>query len=311
MTGIVNALSVDVEDYFQVSAFSDVVAYEAWEGFERRVETNTRRLLDLFDRAGVKATFFVLGWIAERHPGLVRDLHACGHEVASHGYAHRMLDGMSRREFREEIRQQKALLETLIQAPVIGYRAPSFSITTRTLWALEVLAEEGFVYDSSIFPVHHDRYGIPSAPRFPYDVRYGGLTLREFPMSTLSWRRGMNIPFGGGGYLRVFPLWVTDRGIRHLNRTGHPAMVYVHPWEIDPDQPRLNGPWLSRFRHYRNLDVTYRRLEALLDRYAWDSIRNVLDLGRPPVSEHRVHPGDPSDSLAELQGARCQPAERP
>lgn len=302
MTGIVNALSVDVEDYFQVSAFRDVVAYESWEGFDRRVETNTRRLMDLFDRAGVKATFFVLGWIAERHPELVRDLHACGHEVASHGYAHRTLDSVSPREFREEIRQQKSLLEALIQAPIIGYRAPSFSITNKTLWALEVLAEEGFLYDSSIFPIHHDRYGIPSAPRFPHDVQYGGLTLREFPMSTISCWRGMNIPFGGGGYLRLFPLWVTDRGVRRLNRTGYPAMVYVHPWEIDPDQPRVNGHWLSRFRHYRNLNLTCRRLDVLLNRYAWSSIRNVLNLGRHAASENRFQPSPPPSALvAELQ----------
>lgn len=277
---VVNALSVDVEDYFQVSAFNDVVPYAAWDQFERRVEANTLRLLDLFDRHEVKATFFVLGWIADRHPNLVRELHLRGHEVGSHGYAHRTLDGYSPPEFRDEIRRAKEALEDLTQQPVWGYRAPSFSITARTMWVLDILAEEGFRYDSSIFPIRHDRYGIPDAPRFPYVLRGGGKDLHEFPLSTVSLAGLVNLPVAGGGYLRWFPLGLTRWAIRHLNRReGRPAMLYVHPWEIDPEQPRIPARLRSRLRHYRNLGATEWRLDALLREFRWGTVRSVLKLG--------------------------------
>jgi polysaccharide deacetylase family protein (PEP-CTERM system associated) len=279
VTEIINALSVDVEDYFQVSAFDEVVSRAAWDGFESRVDANTRRLLEVFDRHGVKATFFMLGWVAERHPDLVVEIHRLGHEVASHGYAHRMITQSSPTEFRREIRQAKAALEDMIQSPVIGFRAPSFSITQQTEWALGILAEEGFQYDSSIFPIRHDRYGMPRAERFPYVIRYGERVLHEFPMSTVDVFGLTNLPVSGGGYLRWLPLWTTRWGIRRIN--GHdrrPAVLYLHPWEIDVDQPRIRAGLRSRLRHYRNLKTTKPRLEALLASFRWDTVRAVLGL---------------------------------
>jgi polysaccharide deacetylase family protein (PEP-CTERM system associated) len=285
ITSVVNALSVDVEDYFQVSAFSNVVSPSSWEAFECRVERNTLTLLDLFDRSHTKATFFVLGWIAERYPGVVQEISLRGHEVASHGYAHRTIDQYTPEDFRQEIRSAKAFLEALIQAPVIGYRAPSFSITRDTLWALEILADEGFQYDSSIFPIHHDRYGIPGASRFPDAFTFRHRRLYEFPMSTVRLLGAANVPFGGGGYLRLAPLWFTRSCIRRVNeRERQPAMVYVHPWEVDPGQPRIAGTPLAKVRHYHNLDRTVHRLEALLGEFRFAPVREVLRLAVPPTA---------------------------
>ena len=275
---MINALSVDVEDYFQVSAFSDVVPYASWDRFPCRAQDNTLRLLDLFDRHGVKATFFVLGWLAERYPTLVQEIHLRGHEVGSHGYAHRTLDRSSPAEFRQEVRSAKAFLEDLIHSPVVGYRAPSFSLTRETMWALEILSEEGFQYDSSLFPIRHDRYGVPNATRFPYSMTFDDRTLHEFPMSTLA-VLGTNIPMAGGGYLRLFPSWFTHWGIRRVNGAEEqPIMVYVHPWEVDPDQPRIQGRRLSRLRHYLNLGRTASRLEGILAAFRFGTIRTVLNL---------------------------------
>jgi polysaccharide deacetylase family protein (PEP-CTERM system associated) len=279
MSPILNALSVDVEDYFQVSAFSDVIPVASWERLDGRVERNTLRLLDLFDHRQAKATFFVLGWIAERYPRLVHEIHLRGHEVASHGHTHRPLDQMTPHAFREEVRGAKAVLEALIGEPVVGYRAPSFSITDKTRWALDVLCEEGFRYDSSVFPIHHDRYGIPDAPRFPYVIDLQGGTLSEFPPSTVALIGRTNLPIGGGGYLRLFPFWMTRWGLRRINRRERqPAMVYLHPWEIDPEQPRIPARWLSRWRHYTNLDKTVYRLDHLLREFRFGAIRTVLGL---------------------------------
>lgn len=300
MNRILNALSVDVEDYFQVSAFSDVVPYRDWGRFESRVERNTLRLLELFDQRKAKATFFILGWVAERCPGLVREIALRGHEVGSHGYAHRTIDQCTPEEFREEVRGAKRLLEDLSQAPVIGYRAPSFSITERTLWALEILAEEGFSYDSSIFPIHHDRYGIPGAPRFRYPLRFGERVLHELPLSTISLGRRINLPVAGGGYLRFLPLWLTRWGIRRINeRERQPAVVYVHPWEIDPHQPSIAGKALARFRHYRNLHDTVPRLDALLRTFRWGTFRSVLFPIAPP--DGAAGPSRSPDAIAANQ----------
>jgi polysaccharide deacetylase family protein (PEP-CTERM system associated) len=289
MSPILNALSVDVEDYFQVSAFSDVIPPGSWERFDGRVERNTLHLLDLFDHRQAKATFFVLGWIAERYPQLVHEIHLRGHEVASHGHAHRPLDQLTPHAFREEVRGAKAVLEALIGEPVFGYRAPSFSITRKTRWALDILCEEGFRYDSSIFPIHHDRYGIPDAPRFPHVIELPGGTLSEFPPSTVALIGRTNLPIGGGGYLRLLPFWMTQWGLRRINRRERqPAMVYLHPWEIDPEQPRIHARWFSRWRHYTNLDTTVHRLDHLLREFQFGAIRTVLglaghrfDLARP------------------------------
>jgi polysaccharide deacetylase family protein (PEP-CTERM system associated) len=250
--------------------------------------------LDLLDRHHTTATFFVLGWIAERSPGLVREIHRRGHEVASHGRDHQTLDRLNAESFRAEVRQQKALLEDLIQTPILGYRAPSFSITRRTSWALQVLLDEGYRYDSSVFPVRHDRYGIPDAPRFPHDVALSGGALREFPPSTVRVPGLPNLPIGGGGYLRLYPFWLTRWGLRQINCVEcQPVMVYLHPWEIDPDQPRIQASPLARWRHYTNLAATTRRLESLLGEFRFGPIRTVLGLS----------PAAPSTSGAPVHGA--------
>jgi len=294
MNPLLNALSVDVEEYFQVSAFSDVISTDSWEGFDGRVERSTLRLLDVFDHREAKATFFILGWIAQRYPSLVHEIHLRGHEVASHGHAHRPLDQVTPQAFREEVRGAKAFLEGLIGEPVVGYRAPSFSITDNTRWALDVLCEEGFRYDSSIFPIHHDRYGIPDAPRFPYVIDLQGGTLSEFPPSTVALIGRTNLPIGGGGYLRLLPFWMTQWGLRRINRRERqPAMVYLHPWEIDPEQPRVQTRWLSRWRHYTNLDATEGRLDRLLREFRFGTIRTVLGL----AGHHVARSASPDDAV--------------
>jgi len=263
-----NVLTVDVEEHFQVSAFESVVRREDWDSFPSRVIANTDRLLDLFEEAGVSATFFVLGWIAERHPGLVRGIGERGHEIASHGYGHRLAYTQSSEEFRRETVRSKALLEDASGQAVVGYRAASFSIDSRNLWALDVLVETGFTFDSSLFPVVHDRYGIPGAPRHPYRVRTpGGNTLVEIPPSTLRFGRAV-LPVAGGGYLRLYPLAFTRWAIERLNRReGMPAVVYVHPWETDTEQPRIAASLPRRFRHYVGIGGTIIKLKSLAARF--------------------------------------------
>jgi len=261
---VVNALTIDVEDYYHVSAFESVVHRSEWGGYESRVEQNTRRVLDILASFQVKATFFVLGWVAERHPQLVKAIHEMGHEVASHGYSHRRVYVQSPETFREETRRAKKILEDMIGCSVEGYRAASYSITEKSLWALDVLIEEGFSYDSSIFPIWHDRYGIPDGQRFPHLIERKSGVIREYPLSTIDFF-GLRAPFGGGGYLRFFPSSVTKWAIRRMNRREREmAIVYLHPWEIDPDQPRIAGSVLSKFRHYVNLGKMEFILKQLL-----------------------------------------------
>ena len=273
-----NALTVDVEDYFQVAAFSRQIDPATWDRFSLRVETNTHRLLELFSDRGMCATFFVLGWVAERCPGLIQAIAECGHEVACHGYSHQLVYNQSPAVFHEETVRAKACLEDQIQRPVLGYRAASYSITQRSLWALDVLAELGFSYDSSIFPIRHDRYGIPGSPRWPYCLTTPtGSTLIEFPPSTLS-ILGYRLPVAGGGYFRLYPYWLTRSALAHLNRwERQPFIFYVHPWEIDPEQPRLRAGWLSRFRHYTNLTRCERRLRRLLRDFQFSTVRDTLE----------------------------------
>jgi polysaccharide deacetylase family protein (PEP-CTERM system associated) len=259
-----NVFSIDVEDYFQVEAFSDVVSRGRWDQYPRRVEENTRRLLDLLGEFHVTATFFVLGWVAERSPALVREIVAAGHEVASHSYWHRLIYDLSPAEFREDTHRAKDAVEQAAGRPVFGYRAPSFSITRRSLWALSILAECGFQYDASIFPIHHDVYGMPDAPRAPFRVSTPSGELIEFPATTFQILGHYRLPVGGGGYLRILPFWYTRLGLERAAGEGLPLIVYVHPWETDPDQPRLGGRLRSRLRHYTNLDKTCARLRALL-----------------------------------------------
>ena len=273
---IVNGMSVDVEDYFQVSAFEKTVDRRRWDRLESRVCRNTDRLLALFARVDVRATFFVLGWVADRYPELVGRIAAAGHEVASHGYSHRLVYDQTPDEFREDLRRARHAIEAAAGCEVLGYRAPSYSITNKSRWALDVLAEEGYAYDASIFPIHHDRYGIPDAPRHPHVIVAGGSTLWEAPGSTVRCGR-VNLPVGGGGYFRILPYQWTRWGIRRLNLVERrPAIFYLHPWEIDPEQPRLTGSALSRFRHYRNLGATEARLERLCQEFRFAPISEVL-----------------------------------
>ena len=273
---IVNAMTVDVEDYFQVSAFDDVVPRERWSEFPSRVTVNTTKLLDIFAQHSVLATFFVLGWVAERFPELVRQISAAGHELASHGYGHRLVYSQTPAEFREDVRRAKGLIEDLSGRAVSGYRAPSYSITSRSLWALDVLIEEGYLYDASIFPIRHDRYGIPDAPRHRHVLDRAAGRLAEAPPSTV--RLGsVNLPIAGGGYFRILPYWWSRWGIARLNqREGEPAVFYLHPWEIDPEQPRLEASALSRFRHYRNLRHTEGRLRRLLADFPFSQLGPLM-----------------------------------
>ncbi len=332
-----NILSVDLEDYFMVSAFERVVQREDWDRFESRIERNTHRILEILAEAkpfysgldrnnpkscapratpGVKATFFCLGWIADRFPGLIKEIHKEGHEIASHGYDHRQVSRMTPGEFREDIRRTRRTLEDIIGGRVVGYRAPSYSITGRTLWAFEILAEEGYCYDSSIFPIYHDTYGIPGAPRFPFVVfcqRNGrvqllplsssltetrsleaqagskdfdlllphgvppDLSILEFPLSTIR-LFNINFPVSGGGYFRLFPYPIIEKALRQIQRgEKQPFIFYLHPWELDSEQPRITGACVkSRFRHYINLKRTEMRLKKLLMDFAFSSFGESL-----------------------------------
>jgi polysaccharide deacetylase family protein (PEP-CTERM system associated) len=273
---IVNAMTVDVEDYFHVSAFERVVSRAGWDAFDSRVVANTNLLLELFNRAGVRSTFFVLGWVAERFPALVRQIASAGHEVASHGYHHQLVYLLTPEQFRDDVRSAKRAIENATGTPVLGFRAPSYSVTTSSLWALDVLVEEGYVYDASIFPIHHDRYGIPISPRHPYVLHRAG-ALVEAPGSTVRWGT-MNLPVGGGGYFRILPYEWTRWGIGRLNTVEKtPAIFYLHPWEIDPDQPRLGAGMLGRFRHYYNLGRTEQRLRNLIRDFSFSTMAALLD----------------------------------
>ncbi|MBW0146449.1 XrtA system polysaccharide deacetylase [Marinobacter arenosus] len=275
-TPIQNALTIDVEDYFQVAALSEAVQRDDWSSMEYRVEANTDRLLELFDSHGIKATFFTLGWVAERSPALVRRIQNGGHEIASHGYSHQLIYDQTPELFREETRRSKKILEDITGEPVTGYRAASYSITSASRWALDILCDEGFTWDSSIFPVHHDRYGMPGTPFEPYKLRApGGGVLTEFPLSTCP-LGNYRLPIAGGGYFRLFPYWFSRWGLGRINRAGQPFIFYLHPWEIDPEQPRMKVKAFSRFRHYNNLDKCMSRLESLLGDFRFGPVSSVL-----------------------------------
>jgi polysaccharide deacetylase family protein (PEP-CTERM system associated) len=250
-----------------------VISPQRWDSFETRVDRNVTRVLEIFDRHKVRATFFVLGWVARKFPGLVREIAAAGHEIGSHGFGHQMLRRLTPEQFREDLRASRSCIEDRAQAPVVAYRAPSFSIVKETLWAVDILAEEGFKIDSSIFPAVHDVYGIPDAPRFPY--WYPKAQIFEFPPSTAT-LFGRNVGVGGGGYLRLLPYSWTRRGISRINEANkQPAMVYFHPWEIDPEQPRIAAPFKSRLRHYTNLAHMERRIERLLQDFKFGTLSDV------------------------------------
>ncbi|MCL7945700.1 XrtA system polysaccharide deacetylase [Marinobacter sp. ATCH36] len=291
-TRIANALTIDVEDYFQVAALAEAVDRDDWHSMEYRVEANTHRLLELLDRHRTRATFFTLGWVAEKSPQLVRDIQNAGHEVASHGYSHQLIYNQTPEVFREETRRSKQILEDITGEPITGYRAASYSITNQSRWALDILAEEGFVWDSSIFPVHHDRYGMPGTPRWPHRLTTDkDYELAEFPLSTLK-LPGYTLPIAGGGYFRLFPYWFSRWGLGSINRQGQPFVFYLHPWEVDPGQPRLDVKWFSRFRHYNNLEICEQRLDQLLGHFRFTAMGDVLrdqqllDKDQPATTGH-------------------------
>jgi len=270
-----NALTVDVEEYFQVAAFERTISRTSWDRAESRVEFNTGRVLDLFGAQGVRGTFFVLGWIAERHPGIVHRIVKDGHELASHGYDHTRVHNFTPEQFRADVVRTKAILEDIGGVQVRGYRAPSYSINAKNLWALDVLQETGHVYSSSIYPIRHDLYGMPDAPRFPFRFRPDGIL--EIPVTTVR-MGGRNYPCGGGGYFRLLPYgafrWMLARVNEQDRQSG---LFYFHPWEVDPGQPRVKGaPLKSRFRHYLNLDSMATRLERLLGDFSWGRMDEVF-----------------------------------
>lgn len=287
-----NYLTIDVEDYFHVSAFKDVVALENWNDYTPRVEKNTHSILSIFNKHNVKGTFFILGWVAERYPNLIKEIAAEGHEIACHSFFHRLIYSLSPIEFKEDTKRTKGLLEDITNAKIKGYRAPSYSITRKSLWALKILYDLGFEYDSSIFPIYHDIYGIPDAPRFQFywdlnneipSIRFDGegienkeKILREIPISTTSFL-GKNIPISGGGYFRFFPYWFTKSALQKIKKEEkYPFMFYLHPWEIDPQQPKIKGAkLLSKFRHYNNLRKTENRLNNLLNDFTFGPISDT------------------------------------
>lgn len=286
---LTHVLTVDVEDYFQVEAFANSVNRDSWDTWPSRVVPNTQRILDLFDRFNAKATFFFMGWVADRFPGLVREVHSRGHELACHSYWHRTVYSLTPDEFREDTRRAKDAIEQASGARVLGYRAPTWSITRTCLWALEILLEEGFQYDSSIYPIWHDLYGVPGAERFPYVHTFAdGRRLREFPPATIR-IAGATFPAAGGGYLRIFPLLYTHWAFRHIaGKHGQPVVVYFHPWEFDPEQPRIPEKLKSRFRHYTNLAKMQGRVEALLQKYRFQPFREMLVAAEAKPLTHTV-----------------------
>jgi polysaccharide deacetylase family protein (PEP-CTERM system associated) len=273
---IVNAMSVDVEDYFQVQAFSDNIERSSWDERESRVEANTDKVLQLFDDASVSATFFTLGWVAERYPQLIRRIVDQGHELGSHGYAHFRVDEQTPEEFRSDIKHTKQLLEDTAGSEIQGYRAATFSIGAKNLWAFEVLREEGYLYSSSINPIQHDFYGMPDAPRFGFQPE-GPEGINEFPITTVRFGN-RNFPCGGGGFFRLLPYVVYRSALRRVNtHDQQPCIFYFHPWEIDPNQPRIpQTSFKTRFRHYLNLKRTAPRLRALTKDFLWDRMDRIF-----------------------------------
>jgi polysaccharide deacetylase family protein (PEP-CTERM system associated) len=276
-TPLINALTVDVEDYFQVSSFERVIDRSQWQSCESRVVASTQRLLDLFAEHKARGTFFVLGWVAERFPDLVREIAAAGHELACHSHWHRLIYELTPAEFREDLRRSKQAIEDAAGVSVTAFRAPSFSITGRSLWALKILVEEGFTVDSSIFPTRHDRYGIPGAKAEIHLLETPAGPITELPM-TICPLPGVTLPVGGGGYFRLYPWAITRRLLARVNhRVGRPFVFYVHPWEVDPEQPRIKGgSRMSHFRHYVNLRTTETKIDRLLREFRFGTVSEVI-----------------------------------
>ena len=296
---MLNACTIDVEDYFQVSGFENVIDRSDWPKFESRVVESTHVVLEAMAGARVRGTFFILGCVAEKHPNLVREIHSAGHEIGSHGDEHRLIHAMGRERFRVDLRRSKERLQSILGVPIHAFRAPSFSITRDSLWALETLVEEGFRVDSSIFPIVHDRYGIPDAPIAPFRIHTPSGDLTEFPPAVYP-IFGLRLPVAGGGYFRLYPHRFTLHAIRRLNRQGRPANLYLHPWEFDPEQPRLRGiPPISRWRHYVNLSGTRKKFAKLLRQVEFGTMGEALGARRNPLDVWEVRDG----ALVETDGA--------
>lgn len=273
---VTHFFSVDVEEHFHAHVFEQLVPQRTWDDQPSRVVAATERLLGLLERHGVQGTFFVLGWVARRHPDLVRRIAAAGHEVGSHSWSHPKVSRLSPAQFREELRSSKAILEDLAGAAVLGFRAPSFSIRPGMEWAFDMLLEQGYAYDSSLFPIRRPDYGYPEAPSHPHEIARAEGALLEVPMATTS-VLGLRVPAAGGAYLRHFPLWVIQRAFREGDEAGVPRMLYVHPWEVDLGQPRLPVGRLTQVRHYGGLERTLPRLERLLERFRFGSVARWLE----------------------------------
>jgi len=286
-----HVLSFDVEEYFQVEAAAGTVRPENWPEFDTRIEQAVDEILEILAEHTASATFFCLGWVARRHGEMIKRIAGAGHEIASHGMNHQMINHMTPREFADELADSKKLLEDLSAKPVVGYRAPTFSITRKTAWAIDSLVDAGFEYDSSVFPIRHDRYGVPDAPRWAHwAVGPGGRRILEIPPLTLR-ALGANLPVGGGGYLRLLPVGVVNRGLNSAERLGRTGVIYLHPWELDPDQPILPMSRLSRWRHRVNLHRTATKLKWLLSRHKFGSFRQAMNsLLSSATAEHRFGP---------------------
>ncbi len=272
-----NVLTVDVEEWFHPEAVQNQFPPETWDKQEKRVEPLIDKLLDLFAQYNARATFFVLGWVAERNPQIVKNIVAAGHEIASHSYSHRMVTRMTPEEFDEDLKKSVQVLQDISGKKVRGFRAPTFSITKQNLWAFDILIQNGLEYDSSIYPIWHDRYGIPDAPRSPFLFQgQNGQQIAEFTMPTIQ-IGSKNLPFGGGGYLRLLPLWFTMFGIRRFNNEGQSAIIYMHPWEFDPEQPRLPMGKLQSFRHYGKIKHNFAKLTHLLKTFDWMAMEDYLE----------------------------------
>lgn len=274
---ILNALSFDVEEYFQVSNFEKIIKRESWEKSESRLEIGLNKILSILKEKNVQATFFVLGWTAQRHPLLIKRILDGGNEIATHGYEHKLIYAQSPQEFEADLKKSMAIIESITGVKVLGFRAPSFSVTTDSLWALEVLAKNGLKYDASIFPILHHRYGIENANRFPHRINNENYSIMEYPCSTVR-IMGKNIPFSGGGYLRLLPYTLIKKFIYILNKQNKSVMVYLHPWEFDPAQPRIKTNFLNGFRHYFNLESTEKKLRRLLEDFEFTMVKDVLGI---------------------------------
>lgn len=275
---IINALTIDVEDWFHASVFNHKISEKEWNKCQSRVTNNVKKILGILQHKNVKATFFILGWVAEKHPEIVELIQSYGHELSTHGYAHKLIYKQTPQEFKTDVKASIEIIESISGTKVIGYRAPSYSIIYETFWAYEVIGELGIKYDSSIFPIKHDIYGVPFAPRFPYKIALDhGMEIYEFPLSTIK-IFGKNFPIAGGGYFRLFPYWFIKMGIKKLNNSGKPVIIYFHPWELDPFFPRMKLGVTKNLRTYCNLMLTEQKLKWLINDFKFAPVSEVLNV---------------------------------